>query len=98
MGEITEKIIIDICTFYRVGTYGLLEIAKQSSITGFVTLKEIKFIDSIGIPFSPICRNILKHSVCNADDIILNSEITYSDLMIILGIVSQDCLLRKQGK
>ncbi|MDL2215262.1 hypothetical protein LJC00_03645 [Dysgonomonas sp. OttesenSCG-928-M03] len=73
-----------------------LELCKE---LGHLTQHELMQLHEAGLPFRIVLENILRLSDnARIDSLIGLRQITYSDVMCIIGILAQDCRIQEQKK
>ena len=93
---ITEKIIEDI-TNSLGSDQRQVEIAiEQYRAKGVLTKQEVMQLDNQRLPVSRILRTVLAIHTKDGIDIVLErNQVTYDDLMCVIGIIAQDIKLQQ---
>lgn len=98
---VTNKIVENLCDTLRIDKTQLVTILNNVRQKGYVYPVDIRSLTELGIPVINVISNILNiptKNVCELFTERINKEtnevcppdITYEDLLIVLGIIAQD--------
>lgn len=104
---VTNKVIEKLCIALPIDKMKLITILNSVRIKGYVYPTDIRSLAELGIPAISVISNILNipaKKVCELCTETINKEtkevcppdITYEDLLVVLGIIAQDFEVRKQ--
>lgn len=86
---IAEKLIEDIIAHIGSDQHQVNIAIEQCRAKGVLTKQEVMQLDNQGLPVSSLLRTILAISAEEGLDIILNrNQVTYHDLMCVIGIIA----------
>lgn len=104
---ITNKIIENLCSTLQIDKRQLVTIINNVHLKKYVYPVDIRSLAELGIPVISVISNILNipsKKACELCTETINKEtkevcppdITYEDLLVVLGIIAQDFEVRKQ--
>lgn len=104
---ITERSIENLCSILRIDKNKLAATLNNVHEQGYVFPNDIRHLTEFGIPVINVMSNILNmptKKACELCTETINKEtkevcppdITYEDLLVVLGIIAQDFEVRKQ--
>lgn len=91
---IKTAIIYDLCDFYSIDRHKLIDKVKTCKEKGTVSSSDVEFFINHGVPIVQTMSGILKTSSNGVWEIIRSGRVTHDDLLIIIGIIAQDCKIR----
>ena len=92
---ITKILIMDIVKFLDADYLQIKTAIEQCRTKGILTKHEMLQLANQGLPIIPILRTMLKVSMLNELESALdNREVTFEDLLCIIGIIAQDFKIR----
>ncbi|MBF0577729.1 hypothetical protein [Dysgonomonas sp. GY617] len=96
---IAEKLIEDISA-YLGSDHNQVKIAiEQCRAKGVLQTQEVLQLERQGLPISKVLRAILSIKCNDGLGIILDrNQVTYNDLMCVIGIIAQDAMLQLQRR
>lgn len=95
---LVERIIQRLCTIQNIDHSVVMEIILLVKQENYLSKKGAIQLNDLGIPIFSIVSNILSLNQNELDDIFLKRKISYSDLVCIIGIVTQDSLVQYQKR
>lgn len=95
---IEQKLISDICRLLRSDEKNTIIAFQQCKLIGFLRVQEAMQISNIGFPVYTIIGTVLGTNPTDARNRVVEGQITYDDLLCILGIFAQDLMKRNQQK
>lgn len=104
---ITNKIVENLCGTLQIDKIQLVTILNNVHQKGYVYPIDIRSLTELGIPVISVISNILNipakkacelcsETVNKVTNDVCPPDITYEDLLIVLGIIAQDFEVRKQ--
>lgn len=99
--EVINKLIDSICDLMITNTEDrrAMHIAvKNCEAMGFIGIHELRQLTERGLPIVTIYSTILRIPTPVGAQNIKDRQMTYSDLLCIIGIIAQDIMVRSQKK
>lgn len=104
---VINKIVENLCGTLQIDKMRLVTILNNVRQKGYVYPVDVRSLAELGIPVISVISNILNIPVQKAYELcsetankgtneVCPPDITYEDLLIVLGIVAQDFEVRKQ--
>lgn len=93
---ITEKVIKELSFWLRIDGARVVAVIDNVKRSGRLQAQDIRELTSVGLPVIKVIAAVLREPVDKAYDAIRDGEITYQDLIMILGIIAQDWKYREQ--
>lgn len=95
---ITEKIIEDITASLGSDQHQVKIAVEQCRAKGVLTKNEVLQLDNQRLPVSRILRTVLAiHAKDGLGIVLERNQVTYGDLMCVIGIIAQDIKLQQSG-
>lgn len=95
---ITDKLIEHITSYIGANHHQVQIAIKQCRAKGVLTKQDVMQLDNQGLPVSRILRTVLAIHTKDGIGIVLErNQVTYDDLMCVIGIIAQDIKLQQSG-
>ena len=103
MSKIVDEIIVGISRALAVDSEYLKFTVKQCEAKGVLTAQELRQLSEMGIPITNIGSNVLGIKANEFFEEMRDKEtrewqLSYGDLLCILGIFAQNCMISYQQK
>ncbi len=98
MSKIVDGIINGISRALAVDSEYLKFTVKQCEAKGVLAVEDLRQLSEMGIPITKISSNVLGIKENEFFEQIRDRQLSYGDLLCILGIFAQDCMISYQQK
>lgn len=98
MSQIVDQIIVGISRALAVDSEYLKFTVKQCEAKGVLTGQELRQLSEMGVPVTNIGSNVLGIKANEFFEQTRGGQLSYGDLLCILGIFAQDCMISYQQK
>lgn len=92
---IEQELISDICRSLHLDDKNMQTVFINCKLFGFARIQEVCQLTSMGVPVLPILSGVLKITQIDVRNRVVNGEVSYEDMLCVLGIFAQELALKR---